>query len=108
VADERSMAPPREAPFGEPNEMKCYITSNIDADVRAIVHESINLIVVQANTWVARGYPETFVERAIELSIGAAEAELRTTFTPEFSATIAVEIREAVLSQLTQKGRLVA
>ena len=88
--------------------MKCFITSNIEADVRAIIRESIDLIVVQANTWVAKGYPETFVERAIELSIGAAEAELCTTFTPEFSATIAGEIREAVLSQLTQEGRLVA
>jgi hypothetical protein len=79
--------------------MKCLITSNIEADVRAVVQESINLIVEQANAWVAKGYPETFVERAIELSLGAAEAELGTTFTPEFSATIATEIREAVESQ---------
>lgn len=76
--------------------MRCVLTPNVEADIRAIMHESIELIVEQANVWAAKGYPENFVERAIDLALGAAEAELCTTFTPEFSATIAAEIRAVV------------
>lgn len=76
--------------------MRCVLTPNIEAEIRAIVHESIELIVEQAKVWEAKGYPENFVEGAIELALGAAETELCTTFTPEFSATIATEIRQVV------------
>jgi hypothetical protein len=79
--------------------VKGILSPKIEAEIRASVHDSIELIVEQANIWAAKGYPENFVERAIELALGAAEAELRTTFTPEFSATIATEIRQVVEAQ---------
>lgn len=76
--------------------MRLALTPNIEADIRAIVHESIALIVEQANMWAVKGHSETFIERALELALEAAETELCTTFTPEFSATIAAEIRQVV------------
>jgi hypothetical protein len=79
--------------------MRCVLTPNIEAEIRAIVHESIDLIVEKANAWAAKSYPENFIKGGIELALRAAEAELCTTFTPEFSATIVAEIREIVEAQ---------
>ena len=76
--------------------MRLALTQTIEADIHAIMRESIELIVEQANCWAAKGHSEVFIERAIELALEAAETELRTTFTPEFSATIATEIRQVV------------
>jgi hypothetical protein len=79
--------------------MRIVLTPNIEAEMRAITRESIELIIEQANAWVAKGYSENFIERGIELALGAAQAELGSTFTPEFSATIAAEIRQVVEAQ---------
>ena len=76
--------------------MKNVISPQIESEIRDSVQSAIVLITEQVNLWGARGYTENFVERGIELVLGAAEAELRNTFTPEFSATIAAEIRRAV------------
>jgi hypothetical protein len=75
------------------------LSPEVEAEIHALVRSSIGMINEQANAWAAKGYPETLVERGIELALEAAEAELRTTFTPEFSAIIAAEIGQAVLSR---------
>jgi hypothetical protein len=79
--------------------MKLGLTQHIEAEIHAInaiMRESIELIIKQANWWAIKGHSEIFIERAIELALEAAETELRTTFTPEFSASIAAEIRQVV------------
>ena len=75
------------------------MSPKIESKIHALVPNSIELIIEQANVWEAKGYPDNFVERGIEPAIRAAETELRTTFTPEFSAVIAAEIGQAVESQ---------
>jgi hypothetical protein len=75
------------------------LSPEVEAEVHALMRISIDLIIEQANAWAGKGYPPNLIERAIELALGAAEAELRTTFTPEFSALIAAEIGQAVESQ---------
>jgi hypothetical protein len=75
------------------------LSPEVEAEIQALMRSSIDLIIEQAKAWAAKGYPEHFVERGIELALGAAEAELRTTFTPEFSALIAAEIGQAVESE---------
>ena len=76
--------------------MKNLISSQVESEIRDSVQSAIAVITQQANLWEARGYTKNFVERGIELALGAAEAELRNTFTPEFSATIAAEIGRAI------------
>lgn len=52
--------------------MKNVISPQIESEIRDSVQSAIVLITEQVNLWGARGYTENFVERGIELVLGAA------------------------------------